>query len=222
MGAPMNWFLDFYRSTVGKKVVMAVTGAMLVLFLVGHMLGNLQVYLGAEAYNHYAEALKALGAGLWAIRLGLLLILVVHLWSSFLLWRTSSNARPVGYKKWEPDASTYASRTMRWTGPIIAAYALFHILHLTVGVQQPWFDPHNVYGNVVRGFSNPLLSGIYIVSMLLLVFHLYHGAWSFLQSLGANHPRYNQWRKNFALVVTALIGLGFIAVPLGVLAGWVK
>ena len=218
----MNWFLDFYRSTVGKKVVMAVTGAMLVLFLVGHMLGNLQVYLGAEAYNHYAEALKALGAGLWAIRLGLLLILVIHLWSSFLLWRTSSNARPVNYKKWTPDASTYASRTMRWTGPIIAAYALFHILHLTVGVQQPWFDPHNVYGNVVRGFRNPLLSGIYIVSMLLLVFHLYHGAWSFLQSLGANHPRYNQWRKNFAIVVTAAIGLGFIAVPLGVLAGWVK
>lgn len=218
----MNWFLDFYRSTVGKKVVMAVTGAMLVLFLVGHMIGNLQVYLGAEAYNHYAEALKALGAGLWAIRLGLLMILVIHLWSSFLLWRTSSNARPVSYKKWTPDASTYASRTMRWTGPIIAAYALFHILHLTVGVQQPWFDPHNVYGNVVRGFQNPLLSGIYIVSMLLLVFHLYHGAWSFLQSLGANHPRYNQWRKNGALVVTALIGLGFIAVPLGVLAGWVK
>ncbi len=218
----MNWFLDFYRSTVGKKVVMAVTGAMLVLFLVGHMLGNLQVYLGAEAYNHYAEALKALGAGLWAIRLGLLTILVIHLWSSFLLWRTSSNARPVSYRKWTPDASSYASRTMRWTGPIIASYALFHILHLTVGVQQPWFDPHNVYSNVVRGFSNPLLSGIYIVSMLLLVFHLYHGAWSFLQSLGANHPRYNQWRKNFALVVTAAIGLGFIAVPLGVLAGWVK
>ncbi len=218
----MNWFLDFYRSTVGKKVVMAVTGIALVLFLVGHMLGNLQVYLGAEVYNHYAEALKALGPGLWAIRAGLLLILMIHLWSSFLLWRTSSNARPVSYKKWTPDASTYASRTMRWTGPIIAAYALFHILHLTVGVQQPWFDPHNVYGNVVRGFSNPLLSGIYIVSMLLLVFHLYHGAWSFLQSLGANHPRYNQWRKNFALVVTAAIGLGFIAVPLGVLAGWVK
>lgn len=218
----MNWFLDFYRSTVGKKVVMAVTGIMLVLFLVGHMLGNLQVFLGAEAYNHYAEALKALGPGLWAIRAGLLLILVIHLWSSFLLWRTSSNARPVSYKKWTPDASTYASRTMRWTGPIIAAYAIFHILHLTVGVQQAWFNPADVYGNVVRSFQNPLLSGIYIVSMLLLVFHLYHGAWSFLQSLGANHPRYNQWRKYFALVVTALIGLGFIAVPLGVLAGWVK
>jgi len=218
----MNWFLDFYRSTVGKKVVMAVTGVMLVLFLVGHMIGNLQVFLGAEAYNHYAEALKALGGGLVAIRLGLLAILAIHLWSSFLLWRTASTARPVTYKKWTPDASNYASRTMRWTGPIIAAYAIFHILHLTVGNIHPDFDKHEVYNNVVVGFSNPLISGIYIVAMILLAFHLYHGAWSFFQSLGANHPRYNQWRKNFAIVVTAAIALGFIAVPLGVLAGLVK
>ena len=218
----MTWFTDFYRSTVGKKVVMAISGVALFLFLIGHMLGNLQVYLGPDPFDGYAASLKKLGPLLWLLRGSLLVFLLLHVWSAYALWRISAKARPVKYAKWTPDASSYASRTMRWTGPLVGTYLAYHLAHFTFGVGVAGFDPHDVFATVVTGFRNPYLAGLYILAMGLLVFHLYHAIWSFLQTLGVNHPRYNSWRRLFAMGMAFAIGAGFIAVPVGVLVGWVR
>ncbi len=217
----MAWFLDFFRSTVGRKLVMAVTGLILFGFLIVHMVGNLQVFLGPERFNAYSAMLHSLGGMLWLARLVLIASAILHVWSAYVLWRTSATARPVAYVKWTPDASSYASRTMRITGPLVGAYIVFHILHLTMGTAVPHFDPHNVYANVITGFKHPAVSGSYIVAMLLLTFHLYHGAWSFLQTLGVNHPKYNGLRQKAAISLAVLIGLGFLTIPISVLAGLV-
>ena len=218
----MAWFLDFFRSTVGKKIVMAVTGLILFGFLIVHMLGNLQLFLGPETFNAYSMLLHKMGGMLWVARILLLVSLVLHLWSAYVLWRASTSARPVAYAKWTPDASTYASRTMRYTGPIIGAYVVFHVLHLTVGAGQANFSEYNVYGNVVAGFQNAAVSGSYIVAMLLLTLHLYHGVWSFLQTLGVNHPKYNAIRQKKAIALAFLVGLGFLSIPISVLTGLVR
>ena len=216
--------LRFWQTTVGKKAVMAVTGVILFGFVVGHLLGNLQVYQPPEKINHYSEFLKAHPGPLWGARITLLLSVFLHIWSSFQLWLLQKEARPVSYVKKANIASSYASRTMMWSGPIILAFVIFHLLHFTFGTVHPGgpFDPHNVYNNVVYGFEVWPVSAFYIVAMIMLCYHLYHGLWSMFQSLGLSHPVYTPWLKLGAKVVAILIAIGNISIPVAVLAGLIK
>jgi len=215
----MTWASYFFGTSIGKKLIMAVTGMVLFGFVVGHMLGNLQIYMGPEKLNAYAALLKSTGSLLWAVRLGLLVVVGLHIWAATSLTLTSWSARPEGYRVTAYQESDYASRTMRWSGPILAAFIVYHLLHFTVGSVHPEFDHVDVYSNVVLGFSVPWVSGAYIVAMLALGFHMYHGVWSMLQSLGLNHPRYNPLRRIFAVAFTLLVVVGNISIPVSVLTG---
>jgi succinate dehydrogenase / fumarate reductase, cytochrome b subunit len=216
--------LRFWQTTVGKKVIMAVTGMMLFGFVVGHLLGNLQIFLAPEKINHYSASLKALPAFLWSARIILLIAVGLHIWSSYQLSVLQRDARPVKYVKKANLHSTYASRTMYWSGPIILAFLIFHLLHFTFGAVHPGgpFDEHNVYNNVVTGFQVWPVSVFYIIAMIMLCYHLYHGLWSMLQSLGFSHPVYTPWLKHVAKVVAILIAVGNISIPIAVLAGFIK
>ena len=216
---------SFLRSSLGLKIVMALTGIVLFGFVIGHMIGNLQVYLGPEVFNHYAELLRELGHGmaLWIARAGLLVAVGLHIWSAWRLTLMNSAARPVGYREVERRESTYASRTMRWSGVILLLFIVYHLLHFTIGVHavHPQFVPGDAYHNFVTGFQNPLVSGFYVLAMLALGLHLYHGAWSFMQTLGLSHPRYDHLRYAFAALVTLVILAGNISFPVAVLTGFV-
>lgn len=216
--------LRFWQTTVGKKAIMAVTGFILFGFVVGHLLGNLQIFLPPEKINHYAATLRSLPALLWGARITLLLSVALHIWSSFQLWLLQRAARPVPYVKKANVHSTYASRTMLWSGPIILAFVIYHLLHFTFGVVHPGgpFDPHNVYNNVVFGFRVWPVSLFYIIAMVMLCYHLYHGLWSMFQSLGFSHPVYTPWLRRFAKLVATLIAVGNISIPVAVLAGFIK
>lgn len=212
----------FYRSVVGKKVVMAATGCVLCLFVLGHMLGNLQIYQGADKLNQYAAFLQGLGAGLWAVRLVLLACAGLHIISAYQLWRLKLDARPVSYVKKATVASSYAARTMIWSGPIVLAFILYHLLHFTTGQAHPDFRHGDVYHNVIAGFSRPAASLFYIAANIMLAIHLYHGAWSMFQSVGVNHPRYTPWLKRLAKAYAWVVGIGNVSIPLAVLTGVVK
>lgn len=212
----------FYRSVVGKKVVMAATGCVLCLFVLGHMLGNLQIYQGAEKLNQYAAFLKGLGAGLWAVRLVLLACAGLHIISAYQLWRLKLDARPVSYVKKATVATSYAARTMIWSGPIVLAFIIYHLLHFTTGQAHPDFRHGDVYHNVIAGFSRPAASLFYIAANIMLAIHLYHGAWSMFQSVGVNHPRYTPWLKRLAKAYAWVVGIGNVSIPLAVLTGVVK
>jgi succinate dehydrogenase / fumarate reductase, cytochrome b subunit len=216
--------LRFWQTTVGKKAIMAVTGFVLFGFVVGHLLGNLQIFLPPEKINHYATTLRSVPALLWGARITLLISVGLHIWSSFELWLLQRAARPINYVKKANLHSTYASRTMLWSGPIIAAFVIFHLLHLTFGTVHPGgpFDEHNVYNNVVTGFQVWPVSLFYIIAMILLCYHLYHGLWSMFQSLGFSHPVYTPWLKLFAKIVAILIAAGNISIPVAILAGFIK
>jgi succinate dehydrogenase / fumarate reductase cytochrome b subunit len=217
----MNAVLGLFRSTLGRKIIMAVTGFALFGFVIAHMIGNLQVYLGPGPINAYGEALRHLlhGAGLWIARGGLLVCAALHVWSAASLTLQNRAARPQGYRAQLWQDSTYASRTMRWSGVIVLAFIVYHLLHFTVGSVHPNFVSGDVYHNLVVGFRAPLVSGFYILAMLLLGMHLYHGVWSMLQTLGLSHPRYNNLRHAFATFVAAAVLFGNVSMPLAVLTG---
>jgi succinate dehydrogenase / fumarate reductase, cytochrome b subunit len=215
----------FAASTIGRKAVMAVTGLVLFGFVFVHMLGNLQMFLSDhEAINHYGRFLRESlhGGGIWVARAVLSSAVGGHIWSAWSLTRTSWNARPISYKVVTPDASTYASRTMRWSGPILLLFIVYHLLHFTVGSVHPSFVDGDVYHNVIAGFSVWPVAVAYIIAMLALGLHLRHGAWSMLQTLGASHPRWDGARNATATAFTVVIVLGFLSVPLAVLAGVLK
>jgi succinate dehydrogenase / fumarate reductase cytochrome b subunit len=216
--------LRFWQTTVGKKAIMAVTGFILFGFVCGHLLGNLQVFLPPEKLNHYAAVLKSLRALLWGTRITLLVAVGLHIWSSFELWLLQREARPINYVKKANLNSTYASRTMLWSGPIIAAFVIFHLLQFTLGAVHPGapFDEHNVYNNVVLGFRVWPVSLFYIIAMIMLCYHLYHGLWSMFQSLGFSHPVYTPWLQRLAKVVAILIAAGYISMPVAILVGLIK
>lgn len=222
----MNPAHAFLRSSLGLKIVMALTGVILLGFVVAHMLGNLQVYLGPEAMNAYAVALRALGHGavLWVARAVLLVAVALHIWSAWRLTLINRAARPVGYREVERRESTYASRTMRWSGVILLLFVIYHLLHFTLGTRavHPRFVHGDVFHNFVTGFQNPLVSGFYILAMLALGLHLYHGAWSFMQTLGLSHPRYNHLRHALASFITIVVVAGNISFPVAVLAGFLR
>ena len=198
---------------------MAASGAVLFAFVVAHMAGNLQVYLGPTAINAYAEKLRHVPALLWAARLGLLAAVTAHIASAYSLTRTSQEARPVGYRARETRESTYASRTMRWSGVILLLFVVYHLMHFTFGNVHPSFVPGDVFHNVVAGFRSPAVSGFYVAAMAALGLHLYHGVWSMMQTVGLSHPRYDHLRHAFATLVAVVIVAGNISFPLAVLTG---
>ena len=213
---------NFYASTVGKKAVMAVSGLILFLFVTGHLIGNLQIYEGPEKLNGYARFLRSMPALLWGVRIALLVMVLLHIWSSVQLALLKLKARPTGYVKKKATESSYASRTMYWSGPIILAFVIYHLLDFTFGTVNPRFQEGEVYANVIASFQVIPVSVFYIVAMLLLCMHLYHGLWSMFQSLGFAHPRYSPLLKRAAAVVAILIAAGNISIPVSVLAGLVK
>jgi succinate dehydrogenase cytochrome b subunit len=201
---------------------MAVSGCILFLFVVGHLIGNLQIYEGPGQLNRYAVLLRAEPPLLWAVRIVLLAMVLLHIWSSVQLAARNISARPEGYIKRKATGSSYASRTMYWSGPIILAFVIYHLLDFTFGKVNPHFEPGNVYGNVVASFQVIPVAAFYIIAMLLLCLHLYHGLWSMFQSLGIAHPRWTPLLRRGAALVALLIAAGNISIPVAVLAGWVR
>ena len=216
----VNQALQFYEAPIGKKAVMAVTGVVLFGFVLGHMAGNLQFFLGREAFDHYAAVLRATPALLWGVRTLLLVSVSLHIAASVQLTALKRKARPVGYRKKTSVDSSYASRTMMWSGPILAAFIVYHLLHFTLGTVHPSFEEGHVYDNVIAGFRVIPVSIAYIVAMILLGMHLNHGVWSMFQSLGVGHPRYSAALRRFANLFSVLVTLGFISIPIAVLAGY--
>ena len=214
----------FWASTNGKKAVMAVTGLVMFGFIIGHLAGNLQVFEGPAKLNAYGKLLHTLGELLWPVRIVLLLCVTLHIIATVQLALLKKRARPVGYTAKKAIASSYASRTMYWSGPIVLAFIIFHLLHLTAGYIHPEyrFIEGDVYHNVVAGFQVWWVSIWYILAVCLLGLHLRHGLWSMFQSLGMNHPRHTPILKSAAWVIALAIVLGYISIPISVLAGVVK
>jgi succinate dehydrogenase / fumarate reductase, cytochrome b subunit len=217
------FLLNFWRSTIGKKVVMAVTGLIGVGFVIGHMLGNLQMFQGPEKMNSYAAFLKSLGGLLWLARLILLGAVVLHVVAAFQLSRLRLAARPVGYANGgQREVSTLASRTIRWGGALVLVFIVFHILHFTTLSIFPDYSRTDVYGNVISGFRIWWVSLFYVVVMVFLGLHLYHGTWSSLRTIGATRPTGNPLRRRAALLVAVAVWAGFTAIPVAVYFGLIE
>ncbi len=214
----------FLASSVGRKIIMALTGIILFGFVTVHMIGNTQAYLGAEPFNHYAEFLKTMvhGAGIWIFRAVLLTAVGLHTWAALSLTLDNRAARRVGYRAQENVASTWASRTMRWSGVILAVFIVYHLMHLTIGNVHPAFDHANPYANFVKGFQVPAAAGFYIVAQFCLGLHMWHGVWSCTQTLGLAHPRYDSLRRSFATGLTILVVGVNISYPIAVLTGFIR
>ena len=213
-----------YQSSIGKKAVMAVTGLIGFGFVIGHMIGNLQAFPflgGADALNHYAVALRKLGALLYIVRGVLLVAVVLHIVSAYQVSRMSLKNRTTDYERWTPRGSDYASRTMRWSGVILALFIVYHLMHLTFGNAHPHFVHGDVYANVVSGFSVWYVSAFYILAMIALALHLYHGVWSMFQTLGLNNPTWNKVLHRLAVISAIIIGAGNISIPIAVLIGYI-
>jgi succinate dehydrogenase / fumarate reductase cytochrome b subunit len=226
----LPFFLEFYRSAVGKKYVMAVTGIVGMLFVLAHMIGNLKMYLGPVEYNAYADFLRALfvpiaprSVVLWLLRIGLILALLLHLHAAYSLTVMNHRSRPIKYQSHRDYvAADFASRTMRWTGIIVLLFLGFHLADLTWGWFNPDFIRGDVYHNVVESLSRAPVALIYIVANIALGIHLFHGAWSLFQSIGSNSPRFNEWRRWFAAAFAAVIVVGNVSFPVAVMAGVVS
>jgi succinate dehydrogenase / fumarate reductase, cytochrome b subunit len=218
---------SLWGSTVGKKIAMAVSGIILLGFVVGHMVGNLKVFQGRDSFNLYAQGLRQFGLPffsdgqlLWLVRVVLLAALLIHITAAFQLTRRSRAARAVGYSKYDNDlAFSYASRTMVWGGVIILLFVVYHIMHLTLGVAHPDFNHADPYHNFIVGFRSVPVSLAYIAAMIPLGLHMYHGFWSMLQSLGADNPAYARFRRPVAAFLAIAVVVGNISFPVAVLTG---
>jgi succinate dehydrogenase / fumarate reductase cytochrome b subunit len=212
---------------VGKKWVMAVSGIMLLGFVAAHMVGNLKVFLGESHLNTYAEWLRTLGEPalprtvlLWGMRLGLIAAFALHIISAYQLTMMNRRARPVKYQApRDYVAANFASRTMRWTGIIVALFILFHLADLTWGSANPKFVRGDPYNNLFNSFERVPVAVFYILANIALAFHIFHGAWSMFQSLGWNNPRFNSWRRSFAIAFALVIGIGNVSMPLLIVTG---
>ena len=218
----MSRALTFYSTSIGKKVVMAITGLILFGFVIGHMLGNLQVFMGANQMNAYAAMLKANATLLWGVRIVLLVGVILHIVAAVQLTRMSQRSRPEGYHYKDVIQADYAARTMRWSGPIIAVFVIYHLLHFTTGSVHPQFDVHDVYRNVISGFRVWPVSLFYIIAMVALAFHLWHGVWSMFQTLGLINPKSDKIIHRLAAIATLALVIGFISIPMAVLAGLIS
>lgn len=216
------WPLELYRSAVGKKYVMAVTGVIGLGYVFAHMVGNLKAYLGPSDVDRYSDFLRELlvpifprTVVLWLLRSVLIVALVLHVHAAYALTKMNHRARPTGYAgKRSYLAANYASRTMRWSGIIVLLFIAWHLADLTWGNANPDFVRGHPYNNLVASFERPAVALLYVVANLALALHIFHGAWSLFQSLGANNPRFNRWRLRFAQGLTAIILIGNLSIPL--------
>ncbi|WP_307796354.1 succinate dehydrogenase cytochrome b subunit [Amycolatopsis sp. 195334CR] len=221
--------LDFWRSTIGKKVVMAVTGLLMVAFLLAHMVGNLKIFFGPAEFDAYSAWLRTIGGPvlhhewyLWIQRTGLLIALVLHITAAAQLSRRDRKARPVRYVHSRRPRATFATRTMRWGGVIIAFYVVWHVLDLTVGAVHPGFVPHHPYQNVVTNFQVWWINLIYFVPVILVGLHINHGFFSAAQTLGVHHPARRRALKITGSALAFVITAGFLLVPIAVMTGMVE
>ena len=227
------WIVEIYRTDVGMKYAMAITGVMLLGFIVAHMIGNLHVFEGMHEghfrIDEYGEALRDIGdplvprtSILWLLRIGLAGAFVVHLHAAWALTRSNHAARETKYQSSRSYlAANYASRTMRWSGIIVLLFLAWHLADFTIGVEaiNPDFERGAVYSNLLSSLSRWPVWVLYVVAQIALAFHIWHGAWSMFQSLGVNNPRFNRLRRTFANVLATVTFLGFLAIPLGVSFG---
>lgn len=230
----MNVVRGFFASSLGRKYIMALTGMGLFVFVVGHMLGNLQIFLGPEAINRYGAFLKSTGELLWVARIGLISLVALHVWSAITLSAENKAARPVSYGNYNPVASSYASRTMLMSGLIIATFIIYHLLHYTALVKGINFTGtdfatlhdekgrHDVYRMMVTGFKQPIVSIFYIIAVGLLCLHLSHGVSAMFQSLGLRSRNYKALINKLAKVGAIALFAGYVSIPLAVLFGIVK
>lgn len=217
----MKSILAFWQSTLGKKVVMGVTGLIMIGFLCLHMLGNLQAFQGAEKLNAYGTLLHGpLHEVTLVTRVVLLVSVVLHVVAAVELTLLDRAARPVGYARQQPQAATAASRTLRVGGVVLLVFIVFHLLHFTTGQAHPEFVPGDVYHNLITGLRRPVVAVFYLVAMAALGLHLYHGAWSSFRSLGAARPRPNPLYRPVAASVAVIVWLGFSVIPVAVMLGW--
>jgi succinate dehydrogenase / fumarate reductase, cytochrome b subunit len=225
------FLLTFYRSTIGKKIIMGVTGLIGIGFVILHMAGNLQVFVSQEKINAYGALLHGPLAELtWLLRIVLIVAVVLHVLMAYQLTRISAAARPIGYQRKEAQVATLASRTMKWGGVLLLIFIVVHILHFTTEQIDPggWrgmTDAHgnrDVYGNLVASFRIWWVAAFYIISMIALGLHLYHGAWSSVRTLGHAKESPNPLHRRIAAVVAGIVWLGFTIVPVAVITGLIR
>jgi succinate dehydrogenase / fumarate reductase cytochrome b subunit len=217
----MNRAIRFYSSSVGKKVVMAVTGLIGIGFLIIHVLGNLLVFRGPDAINSYSHFLHSTGELLWVARAVLLASVILHVIAAYQLTMQNRAARPVGYAKREAQVATLASRTMRWGGVLLLIFIILHILHFTTGTVRPagTFIEGDVFANVVASFRIWWVVLFYVVAMIALGAHIYHGAWSSVRTVGVAQPSEDPMKRRVALVLAVFLWLGFSLVPVAIFLG---
>ena len=236
----MNIITHVFKSSLGKKYIMAMTGFVLFLFVIGHLAGNLQLFLGQEAINRYGYFLQSNPELIWPARLTLLLMVGLHIWSGTKISLENRAARPVGYAVYQPVGSSYASRTMLVSGSIVFVFIVYHLLHYTVVVQYLNFtgqdfaafmeklpgqvppERHDIFKMMVVGFSNVWVSAFYVLGLALLCLHLSHGASSMFQSLGWKNEAYRPFLDNAARVVAVAIFIGYTSIPVAILCGYGK
>jgi succinate dehydrogenase / fumarate reductase cytochrome b subunit len=225
------FFVDLYRSAVGKKYVMALTGIAIMGFVFAHMIGNLKMYIGAEDFNHYGEFLRELFVPilprtmfLWIMRLGLITAFALHIHAAYGLTRINQSARSTKYQsRRDYAAANYASRTMRVSGIIVGLFLVWHLFDLTfTGTGYDSFVRGHPYENVAISLGRWWNAAIYVIANIALGFHLFHGSWSLFQSMGWNNPRFNSWRRAFATGFAAIIVIGNVSFPIAVTAGIVS
>ncbi len=221
-------------SSIGKKLFVAVSGALLLLFVIGHMIGNLQLFIGQDQLNKYALALQSLGSLLWVVRGGLILLAILHVFFAAKLKLENWAARPSKYAYNNTVQAGLASRTMIWSGLLILSFVVYHLMHFTFLTTHPEYHNlmanlpghtekvHDVYSMVVLGFQQPLISAFYIIMMALLAYHLSHGIKSMFQTLGLNNELYEPKLNALAIIVATILFLGYISMPIAVLAGIIK
>jgi succinate dehydrogenase / fumarate reductase cytochrome b subunit len=233
----ISFFRNLFGSSLGKKYLMAGTGLLMILFVIGHMAGNLQVFLGPEAINRYGDFLQTNVELLWPVRIALIFIILIHIWSATKLTLENRAARPVAYQQWEPTAASYASRTMMVSGVIVAIFIVYHLLHFTAmvqavnltgkdfGAKPEFFDEkgrHDIYKMLIIGFSNTWVCIFYIIGVGLLCMHLSHGASAMWQSLGWKKRSYGPCLDRAAKLGAGLIFLGYVIIPISIWLKWIQ
>jgi succinate dehydrogenase / fumarate reductase cytochrome b subunit len=229
----MNFVAGLFNSSLGKKYIMSLTGLGLFIFVIGHMIGNLQIFIGQEAINRYGAFLQGLGELLWGARIGLIVLVLLHIWSAVKLSAENKAARPTAYGNYNPVGSSYASRTMLMSGLIILAFIIYHLLHYTFVVQAingtgrnfaELHDPqgrHDIYTMMILGFRQPIVSIFYIIGIALLCLHLSHGVQAMFQSLGLKNRSWQPLIDGFAKFIAIVLLLGYCIIPIAVLTGLV-
>jgi succinate dehydrogenase / fumarate reductase cytochrome b subunit len=219
--------LKFWCSSIGKKILMALSGAALILFLIAHLLGNLEVFAGPEAINAYGVFLRSMPKILWAARIGLIVTFVLHIYTSIQLSLEHRAARPVKYANKKSRAATYASRTMLLGGLVVASFLLYHLAHFTWGITNPdhfgLIDAkgrHDVYSMIILGFSNPYICALYALAQVCLAFHLSHGIGSAAQTFGLTTTKWGRALRFGGVGFAVVLCLGYLSIPFSVLMGW--